>query len=144
MTETIQRPIMVEQSTVDQARAVRDRMIPTDALAVVPRSGKAVALPRELAEVLSRVIAAVSAGGTVTIGTVPPELTTTEAAAQLGISRPTLMKMIRRGEIPSHKVGSHTRLRTEDVRNHREQRKAARLAALADLRAMDNEVGLNT
>ena len=46
---------------------------------------------------------------------VPQELTTTVAAKRLGISRPTLMKLIREGKIPAHKVRSHMRLLTTDV-----------------------------
>ncbi len=42
-------------------------------------------------------------------------MTTTVAAQRIGISRPTLMKAIRSGDLPAHKVGSHFRIRTEDA-----------------------------
>ena len=42
-------------------------------------------------------------------------MTTTVAAQRIGVSRPTLMKAIRAGELPAHKVGSHFRIRTEDA-----------------------------
>lgn len=72
-------------------------------------------LPAELSEIVGQVLRVVAQGGTVTVGAMPEELTTTAAPKQLGVSRPTLMRMIKDGEISSHKVGTHTRLRTSDV-----------------------------
>lgn len=144
MTATLGRSIMVEQRAVDQAREAAQRIEQHNVLAVVPAGGQPAVLPRELAVLLEKIIATVSAGGTVTVGMVPAELTTTEAAAQLGVSRTTLLKMVARGEIAAHKVGSHTRLRTQDVREFRDRRKAQRLDALAQLRELDDEAGLDT
>ncbi|MCI1676073.1 MAG: helix-turn-helix domain-containing protein [Ancrocorticia sp.] len=68
-------------------------------------------------------------GGHVTISSAPEFLTTTEAAHWIGVSRPTLMKAVRAGEIESFKVGAHTRFTTEEVERfastrHSQQRKA--------------------
>ena len=86
-------------------------------------------LPRELGVLLQEVLRAVASGSTVTVVTTPSVVTTSTAAALLGISRPTLMKMIREGVIEAHKVGTHTRLRTQDVleakRARRERERAA-------------------
>ena len=93
-------------------------------------------LPREVGELLQQVLKAVASGSTVTVTTVPEEVTTSTAAAMLGISRPTLMKLVNNGEIPAHKVGTHTRLRTDDVvaaRRARRQRERAAFAALLEL-----------
>lgn len=65
-------------------------------------------------------------GETVTVGSRPAELTTTTTAAfELGVSRPTLMKMIRNGEIAARTVGTHTRVRAADVDRFRDERRAA-------------------
>lgn len=86
-------------------------------------------LPRELGVLLQEVLRAVASGSTVTVVTTPRVVTTSTAAAMLGISRPTLMKMIGAGAIAAHKVGTHTRLRAEDVlevkRARRERERAA-------------------
>jgi len=104
-----------------------------------PHGEDLVAVPEELSNIMARILQIVATGGTVTVGSMPEELTTSTAAEQLGISRPTLMKMIDRGEIPAHKVGSHTRLRTCDVMAFRSERQARRRKAFEELRALEDE-----
>jgi excisionase family DNA binding protein len=77
--------------------------------------GREVSLGENLSRLVAHVIEGAANRGSMTIRTMPPEVSTTVAAHELGISRPTLMKMIRAGEVPSHLVGSHTRLKFEDV-----------------------------
>ncbi len=144
MTAMLTRSILVEQREVDQAREAQRWIEHRDALAVVPEAGRPIKLPRELAALLEQIISTLSAGGTVTVGVIPEQLSTTEAAAQLGVSRTTLMKLIAAGEIASHKVGSHHRLLAKDVHALRESRRAHRLDALAQLRELDDEAGLDT
>jgi len=76
--------------------------------------------------------------GTASVKTLPEELSTISAAEIVGISRPTLMKCIAEGELPATKVGSHTRVRTADVLALRDQRRAKRARAIADLRRLDD------
>ncbi|MFC0451437.1 helix-turn-helix domain-containing protein [Rhodococcus jostii] len=109
--------------------------------AVDPRNLES-AVPPELARILTAVVAVVAAGGTVTIGSVPSEVTTTTAAQMLDISRPTLMKLIGEGEIPAHKVGSHTRLKSSDVIAYQERLRDAQRVAFDDLRAFEDAEGM--
>lgn len=111
-------------------------------LALKSAGGQLIEAPAELTAVLQTVIEAMGRGGTVTIGTVPKELTTTTAAKMLGISRPTLMQLIRRNELPSHLVGSHTRLFTKDVLKYKKSRTDVRRTALDELRALEDELGV--
>lgn len=78
--------------------------------------GQEVQLGESLSHLIAHVIEGAANRGTITVRTMPEEVSTTVAAQELGISRPTLMKLVRAGEIPSHTVGSHTRLRYVDVR----------------------------
>lgn len=96
-------------------------------------------LPPALAKILAEIVEAIASGHTVVVGSLPEELSTTVAAQQLGISRPTLMKMIRSGEIAAHKVGSHHRLKSADVLAFRRERRAAQRRALAELNELLDE-----
>ena len=102
-----------------------------------------VGLPPELARILATVVEVMARGGTVTIGSLPEELTTTVAAEQLGISRPTLMKMIQNGEIPSHRKGSHHRLQLADVLAFKRARIERQRKAFDELRALEEELDEN-
>ncbi|MGN7797693.1 helix-turn-helix domain-containing protein [Leifsonia sp. 22587] len=102
--------------------------------------GSEQSLPPRLVEFVTRVLSG-TANGPISVNLMPEELTTTQAADMLGVSRPTLMKLVSGKQIPSHKVGSHTRLNTRDVLTLREQRKSERAAAFARLRAWDEENG---
>lgn len=77
--------------------------------------GEDVALGEHLSQLVAHVIEGAANRGSITVRTMPDEVSTTVAAHELGISRPTLMKMIRAGEIPSHNVGSHARIKYADV-----------------------------
>ena len=103
-------------------------------------ANNAITLTPELSRTVFRVLATLASGGTVSISDVPKVLSTTEAARILGISRPTLMKRVRSGEIPSFKVGSHTRLNFDDVVTFQGDRENARKTALDRLRNLEFEL----
>ncbi|MCG8916726.1 helix-turn-helix domain-containing protein [Actinokineospora sp. PR83] len=107
--------------------------------AEVEGEGSAVRVPDELSAMIAQVVHAVARGHAVTISSMPEELTTTAAAQLLGVSRPTLMRKVNSGEIPSRKVGSHTRLRTVDVLREQHARRQRQLAAFNELRALEDD-----
>lgn len=76
-------------------------------------------------------------GGHVTISSAPEFLTTTEAAHRIGISRPTLMKAVAAGDLPSFKVGTHTRFKTKEVERFAMKRHALQRQAFDTLRELD-------
>ncbi|PYY50321.1 helix-turn-helix domain-containing protein [Curtobacterium sp. MCBD17_023] len=97
--------------------------------------GTTLPVPPALTGALVTFLHAAADGAEVDIRTVTADLTTTGAAQLLGVSRPTLMKLVDRGDLPARKVGSHTRLRRDDVLALRERRRQARVAAAAELLA---------
>lgn len=106
----------------------------------VTRAGnQGVTVPSELSALISAVVQSVARGGTVTVSSMPEDLTTTAAADQLGISRPTLMKLVSGGELPSHKVGSHTRIKSAHVVEFKRARLARQRKAFEELLALEDE-----
>lgn len=98
--------------------------------------GRQVALSRSTSALLEAVLHVAAKGGKVTFTTLPSEMTTAAAAALLGISRPTLMKKIRDKEIPAHKVGSHTRVKTEELMKFKAAKNAKQRKIFSELRKM--------
>lgn len=72
----------------------------------------------------------------------PEVLTTGQAADLLGVSRPTVVKLVDDGFIPAERVGSHRRLRTADVLAHLERAAVARHSALDEVTRISEELGL--
>ncbi|WP_367991553.1 helix-turn-helix domain-containing protein [Nocardioides eburneus] len=137
--ETQSRVLVAREERV-QAKTLLERLAGSDDLVVELPHDLTASVPRELAGIIRQVLEAMASGGTVTVGSMPDELTTTVAAEQLGVSRTTLMKMINRGDIAAHKVGSHHRLKTADVRAFKRARLARQRAALAELRDLEDEL----
>jgi len=90
-------------------------------------------VPESLSSVLLDIIAKLASDSAVGVVALPEELTTTIAAKHLGVSRPTLMKLIQRGDINSYKVGTHTRLNRSEVAEYVAARDGRRAAALEQL-----------
>ncbi|MEU6186152.1 helix-turn-helix domain-containing protein [Nocardia sp. NPDC047038] len=136
----------IEQARAFQARVEQARGVASDdaeeTITVGLRSGDSVEMPAQLTALISQILDFISRGCTVTVGSVPNEVTTTVAAKMLSISRPTLMKLVNEGTLPAHKVGSHTRLFSRDVLAHRESQRAAQRQAFDDLRALEDELGV--
>lgn len=120
------------------SQVLRDLRGSEGALNVERRGERVGALPAPIGQILQHVLEVMARGGTVTVSAVPAELTTSAAASILRVSRPTLMKLIRDGEIAAHKVGSHHRLMADDVFALRRERRARERAAFDELRELDD------
>lgn len=127
--------ITISDRTVDQARQTPP--LTGSTLFVHTADGDEVELPGELQSVLLNALASIADDGEVVIGRMPEELTSTVAADLLGVSRPTVMKWVRDGEIEAFKVGTHTRFHRDEVLRVRTARAAKRRTAFEDLRALD-------
>jgi len=99
-------------------------------------------IPASAARLLVQILDEMSRGNAVKIVPVHAELTTQEAADLLNVSRPTLIQLLEDGSIPYRKVGTHRRVRMEQLMAYKRQLEADRRAALAELVAYDQEIGL--
>ena len=98
-------------------------------------------LPHSAFEALRFVIRGMAAGQTMTLVPSGKLLTTRQAAEMLQVSRPHLIKLLERGDIPFEKVGTHRRVRVSDVLEYREQRARSRREQLRELSQYSSEEG---
>jgi len=107
---------------------------------LVGPGGEALELPEAVFHALKLVVQSMARGQSVTLVPHGQELTTQEAANILHVSRPHLVKLLENGTIPHHKVGSHRRVRTEDLLAYREQRATHRATKLDELTHISQEL----
>ncbi|MFF5260240.1 helix-turn-helix domain-containing protein [Actinomadura viridis] len=92
--------------------------------------GDQIELPAEVYRVLRHVVEALQQGLAVTVAPLTQKLTTQQAADLLGVSRPTLIKVLDEGKVPFERAGTHRRILLRDLLAYREQRRAEQYAAL--------------
>lgn len=69
-----------------------------------------IVLPFSVFKLLLEILNQIAEGNAVTLMPIHAELSTQEAANLLNVSRPYLIKLLEKGKIPFHKVGSHRRI----------------------------------
>jgi excisionase family DNA binding protein len=99
-------------------------------------------LPQGAASLLTEILKQMAEGNAVSLMPVEPEITTQQAANLLCVSRPYLVGMIDKGELPARMVGNQRRLPLKDVLAYRLQNQAKRRAVLDEMSALHQEMGL--
>lgn len=97
---------------------------------LVGANGERLPLPAAMYDVLRQVAEALSSGMGVTVAPMNARLTTQEAADFLGISRPTLVRMLERHDIPMEKPGRHRFVRLADLVEYQQRQRTQRRTAL--------------
>jgi excisionase family DNA binding protein len=90
-------------------------------------------LPEGAVRLLLQVLEEMAAGNTVAILPLQKELTTQEAAEILNVSRPYLVSLLEKGEIPFRKVGTHRRVILNDLLYYKKQDQESRRRVLDEL-----------
>ena len=95
--------------------------------------GSRTEVPAEVVTLMEHAVDALSEGVAVTVTAVPQRLTTTQAAELLGVSRPTLVRMLEDNKLPYEQVNVHRSLRLSDVLAYKQRQADERRAVLDDM-----------
>ena len=111
---------------------------------VSPEGGgeQPVMLPRQAFELFLEILGQMANGNAVTIVPVHAELTTQQAADLLNVSRPHLVQLLEAGTIPFRRVGSHRRVRAEDLVAYMRAEERRAREALAELTRQGQDLRL--
>jgi excisionase family DNA binding protein len=123
-----------EVETYQKLRAAEAKLVGPD--------GRTETLPNNLYSFLLRLLADLRAGQSVTLLQSRHEFTTIEASKVLGMSRQFLVRLLEKGEIPFHKVGTHRRIYARDVLGYKAKRDLSRRKNLDDLARAEYAEGL--
>lgn len=99
-------------------------------------------LPPQAVEALTEVLEHLAHGREVAVSAQPVEYSTQQAAEYLRVSRPFLVGLLEKGEIPFRKVGTHRRVLFADLQFFKEKIDAQRLKTLEELAAQAQKFGL--
>lgn len=102
--------------------------------------GTSVEIPPTAIHALELLVQGLTRGQAISLVTHGSELTTQEAADLLHVSRPHLIKLLDDGTIDHYKVGTHRRVRIDDVLAYRERRAGIRREKLDELTRLSEEL----
>ena len=99
-------------------------------------------IPLRALKLLAKILKVTSQGKPISIVPIATEMTTQAAAEVLSCSRPHLVKLLERGEIPFTMIGKHRRVRYEDIIEYRKHMKKRQEQRIIQMMKSDEESGL--
>jgi excisionase family DNA binding protein len=133
-----------QAEVIDFVQALRERgvHVPPRFPALVDGEGRTLELPPPVFEALLQIVTALSQGQGVTVAPHNALLTTQEAADFLGISRPTLIKLLEGNEIAHERRGRHRRVRLSDLLDYQGRSRVERRRVLEQMVEAAEDAGL--
>jgi excisionase family DNA binding protein len=116
-----------------ESLAALEALLVSGAQLEVTASDRAATLPPEVRTVMAGVVRAMRHGQAITVAPHALRLTTQQAADLLGVSRPTLIKLLEQGKIPYETPSRHRRIRLADLLSYQALRREERRDALDEL-----------
>jgi excisionase family DNA binding protein len=101
-----------------------------------------VVIPMAAFRLLTDILTQMACGNAVTLMPINAELTTQQAADILNVSRPFLIGLIDANKIPHRKVGTHRRIRFDDLMAYKQDIDQKRLQTLEELASEAQELGM--
>jgi len=146
MPDTVLGRDMVAAADSVETQALKDveRLLnaaPLRSAQLVGPDNERVSIPTSLYEALHRIIPLLVRGDAVSLVPVHQEVTTQQAADLLNVSRPHLITLLDRKQIPFTKVGTHRRIRFVDLMRYKLRRDAERRQAINEMTALAEEFG---
>ncbi len=104
--------------------------------------GRGVELPLSVVRLLHDLVHHLAHDRAVSIVPLHKELTTQQAADLLNVSRPHLISLLERGELPYTRPGKHRRIKFSDVMEYKHRRDQSEKEALDELAQLSQDLGL--
>lgn len=127
-----------EQTALQRMRAALQSEQPP---ALLGSDGQPIPIPQAVMQILQQTVEHLVRGEYVEVEFFPSEMTLSQAAGILNVSRQFLVKLMNQGDLPVTAVGTRRRVRLHDVLRYKEQRDAKERQGLAELAQLRQEMG---
>ena len=139
--QELTRPVLPTAATVKFAQDLVHRLAgPQGRFALVDReTNKTTEIDETFYRLIQQLLVNLAQNRAVSIIPIAHELTTHQAAEVLNVSRPFLVGLLDKGAIPHRKVGTHRRIRLEDLLDYQEKTRVDGEEALEELAKLTQE-----
>jgi len=125
------------------SRILAREFAPAESVTIQRDDGEeSIEIPRQVFNVLMRVLAVMSEGKAFSLIPMDKELTTQQAADILNVSRPYLNKILDLGDIAHRKVGRNRRIKFSDLMEYKKSQEQKSNAALQELAEQAQELDM--
>jgi excisionase family DNA binding protein len=141
---TYHQPVAPTPATVDLAqKAIHELERPGAGFALVDRAtGPELPLGDQVLDLIRQMLTSLAHNRAITIVPLDHELTPNQAAELLNVSRGYVNGLIDRKELQAHMVGTHRRIRLEDLLAYKRKSDAVHDAAMQELVDIEQELRL--
>ena len=108
----------------------------------IPETNEEITLPASAVRLLVELLSEMAEGNAIALTPIRAELTTQQAAALLGVSRPFLVKQLEADLIPFRKIGTHRRIAFKDLMGYKQGIDRKRLETLDQLAAQAQDLDM--
>jgi excisionase family DNA binding protein len=147
--EEVHEPSVEEIDAARLAARQLSRLDQGEPVSFIPEQAKEqetpvepITIPANIFRSIVKMLIEMGNGNAVAVVPVSAELTTQQAADLLNVSRPHLIKLLEREEIPFRMVGTHRKLLAREVLSYRDKTVFDRRKTLTRMIALDEELGL--
>ncbi len=125
------------------SRILAKEFAPAESVTIQRDDGdESIEIPRQVFNVLMRVLAVMSEGKAFSLIPMDKELTTQQAADILNVSRPYLNKILDLGDIAHRKVGRNRRIKFSDLMEYKKSQEQKSKDALQELANQSQELDM--
>ena len=148
MTETLQSPTRRDQKIAQENLDAVEKVVQKHHSARKPIeieiTGEKthIKIPPSAFRILNTILEFMAKGKAISIIPSETEVSTQQAAEILNVSRPYVVKLLEKGEIPFNKVGTHRRIKLKELEQYREKMVRERRKHLAELTKQAQELDM--
>lgn len=146
MQNVVHLPTVPEIEAAKQSSRMLSKYADADRVQLTLRANNGLAedlvLPGQVMQLLLDIVSEMAKGNAISLVPIHHELSTQEAANLLNVSRPHVVALLEKGELPFRKVGAHRRVLASDLLTYKQALLTKRNQALDELAAISQELGM--